>query len=65
MRTGKILNMALLTKRCLARMGCKRLSCFENSGSACMELLQMFGKLRRIKVWQGLYILEKMIEKRT
>ncbi len=27
-----------------------------------MELLQMFGKLWRIKVWQGLNILEQAIE---
>ena len=62
MRTGEILNMALLTARCRARMGFNGLSCFENSGGACMELLQMFGKLWRIKVWQRLNIVEKSIE---
>src|SRR6266853_4493485 len=58
-QTGRTLPMGL------RRVGFNGLSFFENSGSACMELLQMFSKLRRIKVWQRLYILEKMIEKRT
>src|SRR5260221_13116400 len=64
-RTGTILNMAVATELCPGGMFRKRLSCFENSGSVCMELLQMFGKLRRIKIRQGLYIIEKWIKTRT